>query len=138
MCIRDSFSSPAIGSDGTLYIGTSLSTFFQQHINNLIAVSDNPNSINENGNVNEYRLDQNYPNPFNPSTTIQYSLGNVQFVTLKVYDILGREVAVLVNEEKQPGVHKIVFDASQFSSGIYFYEIRMDNFSLVRKMIYLE
>ena len=99
-----------------------------------------------------YRLEQNYPNPFNPSTTIEYSiqskmksekskeasdlsLGNI---TLKIYDILGKEVATLVNEKQAPGNYEVEFFSRGLSSGIYFYKITADNFSKVRKMILIQ
>ncbi len=70
-----------------------------------------------------FSLNQNYPNPFNPSTTIKYQLPSDGFVTLKVYDILGREITTLVNEYKQGGSYDVKFNASELSSGIYFYKI---------------
>ncbi|HEY9167165.1 MAG TPA: phospholipase D-like domain-containing protein [Candidatus Kryptonia bacterium] len=78
-----------------------------------------------NGNTlpKEYALSQNYPNPFNPSTAISYQLSAVSFVTLKVYDILGREVAALVNGSQVAGTHLITFDGSRFASGVYFYRL---------------
>ncbi len=71
----------------------------------------------------KYNLSQNYPNPFNPSTTIKYQLPSDGFVTLRVYDILGREITTLVNEYKQGGSYDVDFNASELSSGIYFYKI---------------
>ncbi len=70
-----------------------------------------------------FNLFQNYPNPFNPSTTIKYSIPKASFVTLKVYDILGREVSALVNEQKPAGSYEVKFNASNLSSGVYFYRI---------------
>ena len=67
----------------------------------------------------KYSLSQNYPNPFNPTTNVQFSMSNVQYVSLKVFDILGKEVATLVNETLQPGTYETTFDGSQFSSGTY-------------------
>jgi hypothetical protein len=92
-----------------------------------------------------FYLEQNYPNPFNPSTTIKFEIPSVlasgakqsQFVTLKVYDILGNEVATLVNEEKQPGVYEVEFDAAKLTSGIYFYQLQAGNFSQTKKMVLL-
>ncbi|MBM4172618.1 MAG: T9SS type A sorting domain-containing protein [Ignavibacteria bacterium] len=77
----------------------------------------------------------NYPNPFNPSTTIKYQLPESGHVTIKVYDILGKEVATLVNENKQAGYHKIDFDGSKLTSGIYIYTIKANNFAQSKKMI---
>ncbi len=85
----------------------------------------------------EFSLSQNYPNPFNPNTSIQYVIGSRQFVTLKVYDVLGNEVARLVNEDRSAGSYKINFDASNLSSGIYFYQLKTGKFIETKKMIYL-
>ncbi len=92
---------------------------------------------------NDYKLSQNYPNPFNPSTTIEYSIPTagtslMKFVQLKIYDILGREVATLVNEEKPAGKYSVNFDASKLSSGIYFYRIKAGSFISVKKMILMK
>jgi len=78
--------------------------------------------INKDENIT-YTLSNNYPNPFNPSTTINYSIPDKSNVLLKVYDILGCEVAILVNKEQTQGKYEIRFDASQLTSGIYFYRI---------------
>jgi Secretion system C-terminal sorting domain len=82
-----------------------------------------------------FKLYQNYPNPFNPTTVISYQLPVSSHVTLKVYNVLGRKVAVLVNGNKQAGNHKVTFDASRLSSGVYFYRIREDNFVAAKKLI---
>jgi len=87
---------------------------------------------------NEFSLSQNYPNPFNPSTSIQYTISSRQYVTLKVYDMLGKGVAVLVNEEKPAGNYEINFDASKLSSGVYYYELRAGSLVQTKKMIYLK
>jgi hypothetical protein len=71
-----------------------------------------------------FHLEQNYPNPFNPSTTIKFELPKASQVTLTVYDILGREVSVLVNEKKDAGVHEVKFNAAGLASGIYFYKLQ--------------
>ncbi len=86
----------------------------------------------------EFSLSQNYPNPFNPSTNIQYAIDSRQYVSLKVYDILGKEVAILVNEEKLAGNYKITFDASSLPSGIYFYQLQAGSFVQTRKMVLLK
>jgi hypothetical protein len=87
---------------------------------------------------NLFTLNQNYPNPFNPNTTINYQTPTTSFVSLKVYDVLGKEVAILVNEEKSAGNYKIDFDGSELASGIYFYTLQADNFVQNRKMILLK
>ena len=89
-------------------------------------------------NVFNFSLSQNYPNPFNPSTTISYQLSAEGFVSLKVYDVLGKEVTTLVNEIKQSGVHEVNFDASEYTSGIYLYRMTVNNFTQTYKMIVLK
>jgi len=83
----------------------------------------------------QFILEQNYPNPFNPSTTIQFRIPNSSFVNLKVYDILGNEVATLVNEEKSTGSYEVNFNSKGLSSGIYFYTISAGNFIETKKMV---
>ncbi|AFH50501.1 Peptidase S8/S53 subtilisin kexin sedolisin [Ignavibacterium album JCM 16511] len=87
----------------------------------------------------EYKLEQNYPNPFNPTTKIRYSIPNVgtglALSTLKVYDILGNEVVTLVNEEKPAGYYEIEFNATELSSGVYFYRLQSGNFTQTKKMV---
>ena len=89
-------------------------------------------------NLNNFNLMQNYPNPFNPSTTINYSVAANSLVSLIVYDILGNEKAVLVDELKEAGIYSVNFDASTFASGIYFYQLKAGEISLSRKMILLK
>ena len=86
----------------------------------------------------DFRLFQNYPNPFNPTTTIDYFISKAGFVTIKVYDILGKEVATLVNEGKQIGNYKVEFNASKLMSGIYFCRMQAKNYIMVRKMILIK
>lgn len=85
-----------------------------------------------------FNLSQNYPNPFNPTTKISYSIQRSGFVTLKVFDILGREAAILVNEVKNAGNYSVDFNASGLTSGIYFYKIEANGFSDVKKMMLLK
>lgn len=86
----------------------------------------------------DYSLDQNYPNPFNPSTQITYQIPNNGMVTLKVYDLLGREVAELINENQNVGTYKVNFNAGNLASGTYIYELKAGNFSMSRKMLLLK
>jgi hypothetical protein len=86
----------------------------------------------------EFALEQNYPNPFNPATTINYSIPEAGNVEMKVYDILGNEVANLVNEAKAPGNYSAMFDASSLASGIYIYTLRANNFVQTKKMILIK
>ena len=83
-------------------------------------------------------LTQNYPNPFNPSTSIQYTVSSRQFVRLKVYDVLGNEVATLVNEEKAAGTYAVEFNAKDLPSGIYFYRLQAGSFVETKKMILMK
>ena len=86
----------------------------------------------------EFKLYQNYPNPFNPVTHIKYTVPVAGIVTLKVYDILGREVATLIYTEKAPGRYDSEFDASKFSSGIYYYTLKTNEFLSVKKMVLIK
>ena len=81
---------------------------------------------------------QNYPNPFNPSTNIRYEVNSAEFVSLKVYDVLGNKVATLIHEEMAPGSYDITFDASRLSSGIYFYTLHAGSFVQTKKMILIK
>jgi len=85
-----------------------------------------------------YILQQNYPNPFNPITNIQFNIADIGFVTLKVYDVLGNEVATLVNEEKPSGSYKVDFDGSGLPSGIYIYRLITAKFSDSKKLMLLK
>jgi hypothetical protein len=86
----------------------------------------------------EYKLEQNYPNPFNPITTISFSIPQSQDVELKVFDLLGNEVATLINEYKQAGEHKVEFDGGKLTSGIYFYRLKAGGFIQTKKLILLK
>ena len=87
-----------------------------------------------------YRIElyQNYPNPFNPSTTIEYDLVSSGKVTLKIYNILGKEVRTLAEGNQQKGKHKIIFNARNLPSGVYFYQITTQSFSKVQKAVLLK
>ncbi len=103
----------------------------------------NPNDV-ENGEIpDKFALYQNYPNPFNPTTTIKYSIAKNAKVSLKIYDLLGREIKTLVNETKAPGTYSVRWNGttssgSKVASGIYFYRIKAGNFTQVKKMILLK
>jgi uncharacterized delta-60 repeat protein len=142
-------------NDGWIYVGGTVNTSENYveannvHDVGVFAFAD-PDSITnvdskEDGLVNEFRLEQNYPNPFNPSTKIKYTIPSViasgakqsHFVSLKIYDALGNEVATLVNEYKQGGSYEIEFNAAGLSSGIYFYKLQAGGFIETKKMILL-
>ncbi|MBK6915048.1 MAG: T9SS type A sorting domain-containing protein [Ignavibacteriales bacterium] len=107
--------------------------------NTVTAIGDyNPHKENQQGeklSVLKYFLSDNYPNPFNPNTSISYSIPENAFVTLKIYDVLGNEVVVLINEQKESGNYQIDFNASELSSGIYYYTLTAGNFTSTKKMI---
>jgi hypothetical protein len=98
-----------------------------------------PNSVGIEGTIPDgFTLEQNYPNPFNPSTKIRFTISDSRYSILKVYDLLGNEVATLVNEEKPPGTYEAEFNAENLSSGIYFYQLTAGAFSEKKKMILLK
>ena len=103
-------------------------------------VNDNATAVDQVGNTipSKFTLSQNYPNPFNPSTTISYQLSEITFVTLKVYDALGREVKKLVNKEQPAGNYNVNFEASKLSSGVYFYRITANDIVDTKKMLLLK
>lgn len=112
------------------YIGMPVSdVIFQTMVTD---VEDDQSSI-----PSEFNLAQNYPNPFNPATSIQYQVSSNSQVLLKVYDLLGREVATLVNEQKPVGIYEVRFDATGLSSGVYYYKITAGDYSETKKMVLL-
>jgi len=131
-----------------LAVGTHGRSMYKINLDEVLGTVDekSPNTILS------YSLQQNYPNPFNPSTKIKYTIPTspsvpllskerderVRLVTLKVYDILGKEVTTLVNEEKPIGNYELEFDASQLSSGIYFYKLEVGSYSETKKMVLLK
>jgi hypothetical protein len=126
------------GSTKTLSVGGKTALL----IRNDVIYAYDPDVISE---VNDerinfvnYQLFQNYPNPFNPSTNIGFRISDRGFVSLKVFDILGNEVATLINEEKPAGIYEVNFDATGLTSGIYFYKLSTGSFSQTKKMILLK
>ncbi|MBK8984203.1 MAG: T9SS type A sorting domain-containing protein [Ignavibacteria bacterium] len=85
-----------------------------------------------------YNLEQNYPNPFNPSTVVKFSLPKSSFVTLKVYDRLGKEISTLANEKKSTGTYQYVFNAVNIPSGVYFYTLQSDDYIETKKMLLIK
>jgi hypothetical protein len=86
----------------------------------------------------EYKLSQNYPNPFNPTTKIEFALPKNGFVSIKIYDVLGREVKNLVNETKAAGYYSVDFNATDLSSGVYFYKLESNGFSDIKRMMLIK
>ncbi len=85
-----------------------------------------------------FRLQQNYPNPFNPTTTIEFAVAHRSKVSLKLFDLLGREIATLVDEEMTPGQYKLQFEGAHLPSGVYFYMMKAENFVASKKLILLK
>ena len=113
-----------------LYIGTMYGGIYRRLLNPTVDV--------ENATLpSEFRLFQNYPNPFNPSTAISFQLSAISFVNLAVYDVLGREIAILENGVRQAGMHTVRWDASGIPSGVYVYELRAGPFRQSRRMLLL-
>jgi len=122
---------------GSLYDGTELEGNDCVIIRKKISINPRPKE-NTNSFPESFSISQSYPNPFNPTTTIDYALPEASHVTLQVYDILGREVETLVNEQKQTGYHSITWNASNQTSGMYFYKIQAGNFTETKKMLLLK
>ena len=128
-------------SNNKLYVGgyfTSAGNQTSKHI--AIWTDGSPNAItaDRRPDVSKFSLYQNYPNPFNPVTTIDYSVPKTGFVTIKVYDILGREVMTLLNENKLVGNYNVEFNASKLVSGVYFYRLQAGGFVQTKKLILLK
>ena len=120
--------------------------YCSDHLGVMTILKASPVNVSETSNiVHEFTLEQNYPNPFNPTTTINYSIpfvetrrGVTSHITLKVYDTLGREVAPLVNQQQSPGNYSVIFDASDLTSGVYYYKINVNQISSVKKMLLMK
>lgn len=111
-----------------IFAGASVNSVYRRPLSELVGISANETS-------NYFSLSQNYPNPFNSMTKIQFQVPSSKFVKLVVYDLLGREVKILVNEYKQAGEYKINFETGDLPSGVYFYKLTAGNFSDLKKMI---
>jgi hypothetical protein len=125
------------GEDGILYKCTSPNNweiYYEPLMYPHPLRQNNPSRVEEDILSTDYTLYQNYPNPFNPSTTLSFVIGQSSFVSLKIFDVLGNEIATLVNEEKPVGSYEVEFDASSFPSGIYFYQLRAGEFIQSKKM----
>lgn len=116
---------------GFLVAGTMSGSVYRIH-------SPVPSSVQQLNDPKEFALLQNYPNPFNPTTKIKFSVPKNEFVTLKIFDILGNEIAQLVNEEKPAGEYQVQWDASNFSSGVYFYSLQAGEFIATKKLLLMK
>jgi len=103
----------------------------------ILNVSSTSTNVSDNGLSFSFMLKQNYPNPFNPITKISYSIPQINYVTIKVFNLLGKEIVTLVNEEKAIGNYEVEFDCGNITSGIYFYRMQAGNFSETKKLILL-
>ena len=130
---NDSSNVPKSGDTLFLYTRKGLSYFDTLDVNSLIS------GVKTNKQVPAvFSLEQNYPNPFNPATIIEYSIPQTAIVSLKVYDILGREIKTLVNQYQNKGKHEVNFNASNLASGVYFYQLRSGSFISTKKMLLLK
>ncbi|HZW39578.1 MAG TPA: T9SS type A sorting domain-containing protein [Ignavibacteriaceae bacterium] len=136
---------PYLTADGkTMYFETSYDSGRFTIYESKMLIDENGDTVatgvetSQNGLPNDFYLYPSYPNPFNHSTTISFSLPSSGFTTLKVYDILGNEIVTLVNEDKQPGSYTVEFNASNLSSGVYFYTLTSGSFTMNKKMILMK
>ncbi len=119
-------------SNSSVYVGTSNGSIYRK-------VGDNGvTSVEDEDLPREFRLDQNYPNPFNPSTTIQFAVPKAGEYKVVIYNILGQQVAELLNTQLQPGVHKVQFNANQLASGVYIYQLIGDKVNFTKKMVLMK
>ena len=126
ICFVDSGLGWAVGNDGWIQKTTNSGGVFtnvEQEDKNL---------------ASSFVLYQNYPNPFNPITKINYEIPNTEFILLKIFDILGTEAAILINEEQPAGKYSVQFDGSNLTSGIYFYQLKADSYIATKKFILLK
>ncbi len=128
-------SSPVFPSPGDVFLFKILKPFTSGDIYEFLALPTGIVSVGPSTNPGAFRLEQNYPNPFNPVTTIRYSIGQNGPVRLVVYDILGRQVAVLVNGQKAPGRYEVTFNAAGLASGMYLYRLTAGSFVQTRTML---
>jgi hypothetical protein len=117
------------GNGGT----TILPGFLTFEVTHLTGIKDGPATV-----PTVWNLEQNYPNPFNPSTTIKYQVQKTGNVTLKIFDILGRDIITLVNENKREGFYEVRFDASKIPSGVYIYRLSSNEFTSSKKMLLIK
>ena len=116
-----------------IYMGSNALGIWKRPLSEMITGVEQKNNI-----PTQFSLEQNYPNPFNPNTTITYSLPKSSFVTLKIFDELGREIKTLVCENKLPGKYEVKFDGRNLSSGVYFYKITAGDFVETKKLILMK
>jgi endo-1,4-beta-xylanase len=121
----------SVSRGGILTLGTFAVGKFK-NVEDIVGVERNKEAV-----PTQSSLSQNYPNPFNPTTTIQYSVLSTEYISLKVYDVLGRELSTLVSEVKPPGIYTVKWEAQGLASGIYFYRLEAGQFTETRKLVLL-
>jgi hypothetical protein len=132
-----------LGGNGFISHGDKYRIYIESRFNNnindlsdaMFTVQNDLSEVRENELPKEFSIAQNYPNPFNPSTTIDYELPKSSFVTISVYNILGKEIATLVEGEKSAGYYQVTWNAENLPSGIYFYTFKAGNKIATKKMI---
>lgn len=137
----DTFSAfvPELQAGGTMFLYITALDSFGRRFQSGVASYSNTTSVKEHLELpKQFSLSQNYPNPFNPSTTIKYSLPASGVATIKIFDILGREIKTLVNEQRDAGEHSVTFNAFDLPSGIYFYQLRSGTSTATKKMLLLK
>jgi len=123
-----------VASNGTVFLANDYLGMLAYTYSGYVGIDDDFSTA-----PGSYSLSQNYPNPFNPSTTICYSLKKSGWVTLKIYDVLGREIKVLVNEHQNTNSYSVNFNASDLSNGVYYYRLQINNeFTETKKMVLLK
>jgi photosystem II stability/assembly factor-like uncharacterized protein len=121
-----------VAPDGFLYAATEGGGVYRS-TGPVTTVQNNYNNI-----IKTFVVEQNYPNPFNPMTNFQFAIGSLRFVSLKIYDLLGREVATLVNEEKPAGSYSVRWNATNIPSGVYFYRLTAEGFSVTKSLLLIK
>ena len=137
--VNDSLSNSKIYAmavhDSLLFIGTELGVWYRRLSDFAVPTSVANNHSNL---PDKFTLNQNYPNPFNPATTISYTVNKSSLVSIKIYDVLGREIETLVDKYLLPGVYKTEFNAKNLASGVYFYRLQAENYALTKKMVLIK
>ncbi len=122
-----------------IFITVNLFATESEAVSTVGTLSSTATDVKDNNNLPaEYKLEQNHPNPFNPTTTISYALPEGGNVIIKIYDINGNEIKTLINKAQNAGYYNVTFDASNLSSGLYFYSIISGNFIATKKMMLLK
>ena len=122
----------SVGTDGLIIASTDSGKHWVEKSRGITGIQTKDESVPQ-----HFSLSQNYPNPFNPSTVIEYSLPKATFVSVRVYDLLGREVGSIVSERQGAGRHEALFNGDGLSSGVYFYRIQTPEFIQAKKMLYM-